>query len=369
MPLGDAHVERALGEGLHQEGHGAARGHGGGHPHDALVFLRQLHQGMPEHVLIELGLVQLMDHDALARLLVEPSRRVPLRGRLLGGLEALSLLGLDVQELRALQVLDIVQHLDEIVDVVPVHGAEVTDAEALEQVVLAREQGLQAIVEAQDVLAPVVVDQVHLPQAPIDVVAHLVVGLARGDIHQVLAQAAHAMVDGHIIVVQDNQQVVRVDGGVVQPLEGQASRHRPVADDRDHVAIRLFPQGGGHGHTHRRGDGVGGVPGDERVVLALGRVGEPADAPQLPQGMEYLFPPRQDLVAIVLVPHVPHDAVVRRVEHVMKGHGKLHRPQAGPQVTGVLREHVDDILTQLRAHRLQLVRGKGPQILRYMNAI
>ncbi len=61
----------------------------------------------------------------------------------------------------------------------------------------------------------------------------------------------------------------------------------------------------------------------ERVVFALGALGEARQAAALAERPDAVAPPGQDLVRIGLVSDVPDQAVVRRVEHVVQGDREL----------------------------------------------
>ena len=61
-------------------------------------------------------------------------------------------------------------------------------------------------------------------------VAPIVVFLARGDVHQILCKASLDRVDGHIVVVENNEQIAVNHGGVVQPLISQTSGHGTITD-------------------------------------------------------------------------------------------------------------------------------------------
>ena len=71
--------------------------------------------------------------------------------------------------------------------------------------------------------------------------------------------------------------------------------------------------------------------------------------------MKTLLPACQYLMAISLMAHIPNDPVERRIEHVMKRNCQLHRSKARPQMSWILRQYVNNVLTQLRANLPQLV--------------
>lgn len=45
------------------------------------------------------------------------------------------------------------------------------------------------------------------------------------------------MVYGHIVVVEDDKEVVGIDGGVVKPFKSQTSCNRSIAYDGDNLAF------------------------------------------------------------------------------------------------------------------------------------
>ena len=100
----------------------------------------------------------------------------------------------------------------------------------------------------------------------------------------------------------------------------------------------------------------------EGVVLALFWRREGADASKLPIRVECLSAPSEDLVAIGLMPHVPYDAVLWRIEYVVKGHCEFHNAKAGGEVAGIDRDLVDNVLSQFAAQLWQLVYAQFAEI-------
>ena len=76
--------------------------------------------------------------------------------------------------------------------------------------------------------------------------------------------------------------------------------------------------------------------GAERVVVALGALGETREAAALAQGADAVAPAGEDLVRIGLVADVPDQPVARGVEDPVQGDGQLDDAKAGarwPPVT------------------------------------
>ena len=111
------------------------------------------------------------------------------------------------------------------------------------------------------------------------------------------------------------------------------------------------------------------VPRDKGVVFALFGRREGLDALEAAVGREGIATSRQYLVPIGLVPHVPHDAVVRRIIDVMQGHGEFYSTQAGGKVSRVTRHFFDDVLSQFLADFGQLFYPQFPQVFRGSDAV
>ena len=132
MLLGDADVEGAVGEGLGEDVDAGSRRHRRGDADDLLVLLGFLDQALAEHVLIgrriRLGLGLRAGGD------VEFDHRMILVGRGFRRAVALALLRHDMNQHRAgLHVADVLQHRQQMVEIMAVDRADIVEAEFLEQ--------------------------------------------------------------------------------------------------------------------------------------------------------------------------------------------------------------------------------------------
>ena len=95
-------------------------------------------------------------------------------------------------------------------------------------------------------------------------------------------------------------------------------------------------------NSHAQGcrDGVAGVTAGKGVKLTLQRRGERSDALELAIGVKPIASACQDFMAVCLMPHVPHNAVVGRLIDVVECHGEINGPHAGRKVPGVNRQFV-----------------------------
>ena len=366
MPFGDAHVEHAVGHRFLHDAHRATRRHGRRHANDVLVLSGQLEQRLPEHVLIFGRHIAAILYDALARLGVELARRMPYRGTLLGRFVAFSFRGVQMKQLRPAHILELAQHAHHLFHVVPVERTEIANVHSLKDILLMAQRTLQRIIQAQDALLALLVQVAFAVEPPTGLEAQPIVGLVGIEVQQILLHAAHRTVNRHIVVVENNQQVVGRARHVVEPLEGQSAAHRTIADDRHDMPSAAIRR---HSHAQGRRDRIAGVPAGERVVFAFGRTWKRTDAMQLPVRAEPVAPPRQYLVPVGLMPHVPHDTVLRRVENVMQGHRNLHRTQRRREVPRVHRHFVDNLPAQLLAHFGQPLEVEPPQVGRVFDLV
>ena len=94
--------------------------------------------------------------------------------------------------------------------------------------------------------------------------------------------------------------------------------------------------------------------GAERVVFALGALGEAGQAAALAQRANAVAPAGEDLVRIGLMADVPDKPVVRGVEHVVQGHGQFDHAEAGAEMPAGRRNRVDGLGAQLVGQLTQL---------------
>ncbi len=100
----------------------------------------------------------------------------------------------------------------------------------------------------------------------------------------------------------------------------------------------------------------------EHVVLRLAAPREPTHAAELPERVEALETPRQELVRIGLVTGVPDDLVAGTLEQAMQGDGQLHDAERRSQVAAGVRHGRDDRLADLPGELRQLSRRHPAQV-------
>ena len=201
--------------------------------------------------------------------------------------------------------------------------------------------------------------------------AHLFGGRVKTPAHelrQIAVQSAHGRTDRHVVVVQDDQQIAVGHTCVVHGLESHASGHGTVTNDGHAVALLTLLLGR-QGHAQRSRNAGGGMRCAKGVVNAFIAFWKTRQAAGLAQAVHLVTPTGEDFVRIGLVAHVPDQAVVRRVEHVVQGDGEFDRAQIGTQVAPGFGHAVDQVAAQFIGQRGQLGRRQSPHIGGRLNAV
>ena len=119
-----------------------------------------------------------------------------------------------------------------------VHGADVAEAELFEQH-SASEQGLEPVAHLIDGLVGHAADQRQPGQQVLHVALGILIEIGEPGAIQAAGQPADARADGHLVVVEDNQQVLAQPAGIVKRLEDDARWQSPIADHCDTVVVAM----------------------------------------------------------------------------------------------------------------------------------
>ncbi len=206
--------------------------------------------------------------------------------------------------------------------------------------------------------------------APREITQHLLAGAlrrriesARHQLGEILVERPYRRRDRHFVVIEHHQQVHVRRPCVIERFERHAGGHRAVADHRYDMALHARELGR-HRHAESGADGGARMRSAEGVVLALATARKARQALPHPHPVHLLAPAGQHLVAVGLVAHVPHNAVVRGVEDVVQRNGQLDRPQIGREMAAGLAYRVEQERAQLLRQLLQLFRIETAQLVR-----
>ena len=196
----------------------------------------------------------------------------------------------------------------------------------------------------------ILMNDIELAQHTVHIVAHAIVRGVGQQVDHMTIEPTDIFVDRHVVVVQYDQQVVGVGGGIVQPFECHAATHSTVPDEGDDTPI-LILESSCYSHAQCCRYGVGRMPSSKGVVFTLRGDGEASQPAPSTQRVEVTTTSCEDLVYVGLMPDVPDDAVFGSIKDVVHRHGDLYGTEVGaemPWYHGESREHeATDLLTEL----------------------
>ena len=261
-------------------------------------------------------------------------------------------------------IADILQHRDQVVEIVAIDRADIIKAQFLEQGAAHRQAARELVGLAcgkmertRQAAGELLGDLAHAQER------------ARGDdLREVGGEAAYRRRDRHVVVVEDHDQPVAGRRGIVHRLIGHAGGHRAVADNGDRLA-RLVAQLVGDGEAERGRDRGRAVRRAERIILALGTLGEAGEAAALPQRADAGAPAGEDLVGIGLVADVPDQHVARRIEHVMDRNRQLDDAESRSEMAAGDAHGGDHLRAQFAGELTQLIGRESAQLLRRVGTV
>ena len=232
--------------------------------------------------------------------------------------------------------------------------------EGLDRLLELRAEALEGRADAAGQLGQPVLDPLaRVPQLRVE-----------ADAVEVARQRADVGRDRHPVVVEDHDDRRAQAAGLVDGLEGDAARHRAVADDGDDLAgVGLAAQA----HGLLEADGVAdrgrGVARAHDVVLGLRDRAEGREALVLADGGQLVAAAGEDLVRVGLMADVPHDLVLRRVHQRVQRDRQLAGAEVGAEVPADLADRVDDVLAHLLGDLHELVVGEVVEVLGAVDAV
>ena len=208
-------------------------------------------------------------------------------GRLLGGRIALALDGVNVHKNGLVELSNAPKSFLHRLDVVPVDRTDVDEAERLENAAGAYRR-LDAVLDAVGGVQNPVADgrDRDALDKSLEVLFGLTIARRETNLRKIFAEGADVFVDGHFVIVENDDEIFFELTGVIERLERLAARQSAVADDRDHI-VMLAVELGGNQKPERGGDRSRGVPDSEGVILRFGAFREAADAAEGSEGTEF----------------------------------------------------------------------------------
>ena len=361
MRFTDAHVEEPGGELLADLLQLVALAHCGREHRHPLVPPHAVADGSAGRVGVGAGRGFLDRDDAVVVVALERRGRVEEDRVFLGRLEAMPLLSEHVQEDGPLLVLDQFEVADQVCQRMPLDGAEVPHAHRFEERA-AVERRFQRVLHVDD-------HPLHLPAHHGHALDHLLRLIAEAAIPgvgadhvEIFGEGPHSRADRHPVVVEDHDQPLLEEPGIVERLEHDARGQCPVANDGHRAAVAAAAQVVTAGQSEGSRHAGAGVTGHEQVVGALVGVWVAHQAALGPDRADAAEAAGDQLVRIDLVAGVPDQPVATEVEDLVQRQAELHDSQIGGKVGRTAGRHLAERFAHLGGELLELLRRKPLEI-------
>ena len=193
----------------------------------------------------------------------------------------------DMEQHRPLHFQHIVQGGQQMLEVVSVNRPHIPEPKLFKEQPW-KDRSLGQLFSPAGPLLHVLPDMGNLPQQLPRFLTHLGIKLTGESPVQIGGDGSNVLRDGHLIVVQDDQEVFPQPPGMVQAFQRHPGRHGPIPDNTDDFMF-LRQLLTGSDQSKGCGDAGASMARVECIVDALLTFGEPAQPPVLSERMK-LFP-------------------------------------------------------------------------------
>src|SRR5574344_1542063 len=147
-------------------------------------------------------------------------------------------------------------------------------------------------------------------------ISQAVIRLRSYYINQILVQTAHIGINSHIVIVKNNQHISLASSSIIKRLKRFTTSKSAIAYYCYNLSVFAFCFCC-YSHANSSRDRYRSMTSNKAIVLAFMWVWETRNTIQLAIGREFLSTFGKNFVAICLMPHIPHNTVVGRIERIM----------------------------------------------------
>ena len=181
-------------------------------------------------------------------------------------------------------------------------------------------------------------------------------------------ESSDILIDGNIVVIENDEQVGITRSGVVKSLKSKASGKRTVAD-QGHCLMRKSLKFRRLRKTESCGDGSRRMTCAKGIVRAFRTLRETAYAILHPVLAECLATAGDELMGIGLVTHIEDKLVLRGVIDIVKTHHKFDGTEARAEMSRIHGTALDHVMTYLSTELAKLIHAEILDIRRAFHPV
>ncbi len=311
---------------------------------------------------IRLGTAALeRDDGAIRSDLFEHRRRVVSDRIVAGLLDAVALDREHVQQHRIGIVLDLLEPGPQAGQIVAIDRTDIMKAQLLEQHA-AGEQRLESVADLVEGLVGHAPYHRDFADQPAQFTLRALVKVGEPGAVEALRQGADARTNGHLVVIEDDQELPFEMAGIVERLEDDAGRQGAVAHDGHAITIRVAHQLIARLEAERSGHRATGVAGHEEIERTLLRIGIAHEAAARANRIEAVEAARDEFVRINLMSRVPDQSILGKIESQVQCKAQFHHAKVAGEMRGSDAQDAHELVAHFLRQLLQFGVGKLVQV-------
>src|SRR5579884_4310182 len=143
-------------------------------------------------------------------------------------------------------------------------------------------------------------------------------GLHLARLTQIMRERTHVVRNGFVIVVQHNNKILFCDTSIIDSFQGHAASQSAITNNSDHLVMLALQVTRGSQAKCSRDRGAG-MAGTKDIIWTFIAAQVTRKATKLANSMKLLAATGQKFMHISLMPDVPDQQILRRVESIVQG--------------------------------------------------
>ena len=181
---------------------------------------------------------------------------------------------------------------------------------------------------------------------------------------QIMLHSTDTSVNAHIVIIQDDKQVIGRAACIIETLERKAATHTAITDYCYHLSFVITLLVRCDSHTQGSRDTVGGVTTGKGIILTLVGRRERTESAHVSICREGIAATGQNLMTCGLMSDIPDNTIVWRIKDVMQCNRKLDHTKPTCEMTRIIGHLLYYLLPEFITNLRQCFDGQSPEVRR-----